>query len=236
MSLLGKVKTAVAKVQGNDDLNELRFRHTATWSDTTQCRFSVQDPSKIEGTLARSLRDRPDAADLRILKVHQGDTAPGLAAHIPWDNGGVLFVEHFPQQSDFLDSHVAVCLLVHPERSVSHELLFTLPGPLVKDPVSKNMVASPGWPLGLSARLEATTDPQVRDAVGADTATVVLFGRWGVAGHPRDWPVGLHWGSSSPLELQGQPGVLTLKLAWPDADPVKPFIHGAPFVATWRAS
>jgi len=235
VSLLSKIQRAVDKVQGNNDLTEVRFRHEVTWSDNTTCRFSVQDPNKVEGTLARSLRSHPDAADLRVLRVHQDDSAPALAAHIAWDQGAVLFVERYPQQSEFLDSHVAVCRLVQPARSVSYELLFTLPGPLVKDPVSKNMVASPGEPLRASARLEATTDPQVRDAVGADTATVVLFGRWGTAGHPSAWPVGLHWGSSSSLELQGQPGVLTIKLAWPDADPIQTQIFGAPFIAIWRA-
>ncbi|GAA3995242.1 hypothetical protein GCM10022631_01760 [Deinococcus rubellus] len=213
---------------------ELIYRHSATWSDGTTCRFSVQDPSKVDGNLARSLRSRPDAADLRILKVHQDDSRPALAARTPFDSGGVLFVERYPQQSDFLDSGLAVCRLVRPERSVAYALVFPTASGQGRDSKG-NPVVVRGDPQIIPARLEASTDPSVRESVGAAAATVVLFGRWGTAGNPLPNPPGIGWGSSSVLEMQGQVGSLVVKLAWPDADPIQSQIFGEPFIATWRA-
>ena len=41
----------------------LTIRHQDTWSDGATRQFSVQDPNRTEGNLARSLRTRPDAAE-----------------------------------------------------------------------------------------------------------------------------------------------------------------------------
>ena len=91
---------------------------------TPTCRFSVQDPNKVEGTSPAAcarLRTQRTCASSRSIP---DDPRPALAAHTPFDNGGVLFVERYPQQSDFVDIGVAVCRLVRPERSVAYELAF----------------------------------------------------------------------------------------------------------------
>lgn len=213
---------------------DLLYRHTGTWSDGAICRFSVADPNRVDTPLAHSLRDRPDAPDLRVLKVHPDDPHPAPAAYLPWQ-GGVLFVERYAQASDFTEAAPGICRFVDPARSRHDLLAFGVPGPLVTDPHTGNRLPGPGTTLTVPVRLEATADPQAREAVGADSATVVLFGRWGQAGEPLPWPGGVHWGSSSPLTLQGQPGTLTVRLAWPDADPVQSLIHGEPFLAIWVA-
>lgn len=204
------------------------------WSDGVERDFDVKDPNRVEGVLARSLRARPDGADVRILQLLPGVTPPPPGAHIPWEQG-VLFVERHAQTSSWSARTPAICRFVDPARSLSHPLTFTTAGPLVRDPRTHNMVPGPGVPLPVQARLEATADPQVREAVGADTASVVLFGRWGPAGQPQDRPEGVRWGSAAPLALQGQPGTLTVRLAWPDPDPVQTLIHGAAFVAVWSS-
>lgn len=205
-----------------------------TWSDGVERDFDVKDPSRTEGTLARSLRARPAGPDVRILQLLPGVVPPPPGAHIPWQYG-VLFVERHAQTSSWSNRTLAVCRFVDPARSLSYPLTFTVPGPLVRDPRTHNMVAGSGVLLPVQARLEATADPQIREAVGADTASVVLFGRWGPAGQPQDRPEGVRWGSTASLALQGQPGTLTVKLAWPDPDPVQTLIHGAAFIAVWSS-
>ncbi|MGY2892755.1 hypothetical protein [Deinococcus sp. UYEF24] len=233
MSLLDQIAGAVAQVQGNADLNAVRFRHTATWSDGTTCRFGVQDPNKVDSALSRSLRSRPDAPDVRVLRVHQEDASPALAASIPWENG-VLFVEHYAQTSDFTGTAPGVCRLVVPTRIASYPLVFVTPGPLITVPSTGNQKPGPGVPLQVVARLEAITDPKLVQLVGADPLTAALFGRWGAPGQPQLRPVGVYWGSTSPLTLQGVAGTLTVRTAFPDDDPVQTAIHGEPFLATWR--
>ncbi|KQR40751.1 hypothetical protein [Deinococcus sp. Leaf326] len=205
-----------------------------TWSDGVERSFDVKDPNRTEGTLARSLRARPDGPDVRILQLLPGVQPPPPGAHISWEHG-VLFVERHAQTSSWSGRTPAVCRFVDPARSLSYPLTFTAAGPLVQDPKTHNMVPGAGVPLPTLARLEATADPQIREAVGADTASVVLFGRWGPAGQPQARPVGVRWGSKAPLTLQGQPGTLTVKLAWPDPDPVQTLIHGAAFIAVWSS-
>lgn len=113
--------------------------------------------------------------------------------------------------------------------------MFHVPGEgTIEDPDTGNQVAAPGEDLAVSARLSASADPRVRDMVGADTAEVVLLGRWGTLDDPRARPAGVRWGSSSPLMLDGQPGTLTVKLAYPDSDLAQEQQFGARFVAVWR--
>lgn len=113
MTLLQQIMGAVAEVQGDAESNAVRFRHTATWSDGTDCRFSVQDPSKTDaGTkLAQRLTGVPDVLDVRLLKAHPADPPPGEGASLPWD-GGTLTLVGWSQVSDFTGQAVGVCRLV----------------------------------------------------------------------------------------------------------------------------
>ncbi len=212
---------------------DLVYRHDTIWSDGTGCRFSVQDPNKVDTALNRSLRTRPDAADVRVLRVHPDSPCPELAAFIPWE-AGMLFVERYAQTSDFTGKPTGICRFVDPARSRTSVLVFPGRGGALVPDGRGNLRPGPSVPITALARLEAPSDPQVRDAVGADAATTVLMGRWGAAGEPRAQPGGVSWGSQSPLVLSGQPGTLTVQLAWPDADPIQTAIHGEPFVALWR--
>lgn len=130
-----------------------------------------------------------------------------------------------------------VVLFVHllplADRTRVSDLTFQVPGSLIRD-ARGNRVPGPGQPLPVSARLTATTDPRVRETVGADKAEIVLVGRWGTLEHPQGRPAGVNWGAQSPLELDGQPGTLTLKLAWPDEDLATEQQFGARFLAVWR--
>lgn len=109
MSLLAKIQAAVQKVQGDADLNELRFRHAGLWSDGTSCRFSVQDPSKTSSgsQLAQRLTGLPTVLDVRLLRVHPDDPKPGVEAALPWD-GGTVRLEEWTQVSDFTGQSVGV--------------------------------------------------------------------------------------------------------------------------------
>lgn len=121
------------------------------------------------------------------------------------------------------------------ERTRVHDLVFQVPGQGVTRPYGAlNPIPAPATPLPVQARLAATTDPKIRDSVGADAAEVVLVGRWGPLTAPTGTPDGLRWGLSAPLTLGGQPGTLTLKLAWPDEDLHREAQFGARFLAVWR--
>jgi len=110
VSLLGKIQAAVGKVQGNQELNEVRFRHTGTWSDGTTCRFSVQDPNPHgRWSTPRAAPDRhARRADVRVLRVHPQDLPPGEGAALAWDGGTVTLVS-WSQVSDFTGQAVGVC-------------------------------------------------------------------------------------------------------------------------------
>lgn len=121
------------------------------------------------------------------------------------------------------------------ERTRVESLTFTIPGVGTVRDAKGNLVPAPGVPLTVPARLSATDDPRVRDMVGADSASVVLVGRWGTLSHPLLRPNGVRWGSTSPLTLDGQAGTLTVKLAYPDLDQAQEAQFGSRFIATWRA-
>lgn len=112
MSLLSKIRGAVDKVQVNTDLNEVRFRHTATWSDGVSCRFSVQDPNKTDAgyKLAQRLGGVPEVQDIRLLRVHVDDEAPGEGATLGWD-GGTVKLLFWSQVSDFTGQAIGVLRL-----------------------------------------------------------------------------------------------------------------------------
>ena len=82
------------------DNADLLYRHTGTWSDGTACRFSVQDPSKVQGAFAASLRQQPEALLLRIIRVHPADTRPARGATTDWQ-GYPLTLVAWSDESDF---------------------------------------------------------------------------------------------------------------------------------------
>lgn len=105
MSLLGKVQAAVQKVQGNDDLNELRFRHSATWSDATVCRFSVErlDPLK--------LAKEPMTASLLKIRVHLADPKPAPGSTVIYQ-GFTLSLGQWSDPSDFTGESSSVARVI----------------------------------------------------------------------------------------------------------------------------
>jgi hypothetical protein len=111
VSLLSDVLGAVAEVQGDDELNALRYRHTATWSDGMRCRFSVKDPGT--GNQDGPLQQQTDRlrASLRTLKVHPDDPRPTPGA---WTShqAGQLHLGSWTDPSDFTGQCTGVCRLV----------------------------------------------------------------------------------------------------------------------------
>ena len=120
------------------------------------------------------------------------------------------------------------------ERTRVHDLVFGVPGQGMVRDSRGNLVPAPGGTLAVQARLSATTDPKLRDTVGADNADLVLIGRWGSLTAPTSRPDGVRWGSQSPLVIDGQPGTLTVQLAYPDEDTATEAQFGQRFLALWR--
>lgn len=148
---------------------------------------------------------------------------------------GQLFTPDAPPEN-FGGADVGWGLRLTPlaERTRVSPLTFTVPGQGWRPDRHGNPVPAPGETLTVPARLTATRDPQVRDMVGADSAEVVLVGRWGSLDAPQGRPPGVAWGSTSPLSLDGQSGTLTVSLAYPDPDLWQEAQFGARFVAVWR--
>ncbi|WP_407572134.1 hypothetical protein [Deinococcus altitudinis] len=96
---------AQSQLKANADL---LYRHTATWSDGTTCRFSVQDPNK--GNDVRTAAINPDVASLRVLKIHPDDSAPEVSASTPWE-GGTLTRGANSDTSDFTGQAAYACRL-----------------------------------------------------------------------------------------------------------------------------
>jgi len=109
VSLLDQVKAAVQQVQGNEELNALRFRHEAIWSDGTSARFSVQDPTK--GKDVRAASTDPEAASLRVLRIHPADTSPAVGSHTLWETG-TLYLGPRADASDFTGQATTACRMV----------------------------------------------------------------------------------------------------------------------------
>lgn len=123
------------------------------------------------------------------------------------------------------------------ERTRVHELVFQVPGVgTVEDRATGNRRSAPPTPLPVTVRLATTTDPRLTDLAGADSADLTLIGRWGPLTAPTTRPDALRWGMKAPLTLDGQPGTLTLKLAYPDEDLHREAQFGGRFLATWRTS
>ena len=107
---------------------------------------------------------------------------------------------------------------------------------LVRDPETGDMRPGPGEPLSVTARLIHTNDPHVVQLVGADSASTAIIGRWGSLTDPTGTPAGVRYGSQCPLSVDGQPGTLTVMLAWPDEDLTTEQQFGARWVGLWRVN
>ena len=98
---MGRLEDLQAMSQGVlRDNADLLYRHTATWSDGTRCRYSVTDPSKVQTAFALSLRQQPEALQLRIVKVHPDDPRPAKGATVDWQ-GYPLVLVAWSDVSDF---------------------------------------------------------------------------------------------------------------------------------------
>lgn len=163
-------------------------------------------------------------------------TAPvaTLGFSVVMPDGRVFTPDSPPENAGGVDIAWLLRLTPLAERTRVSTLTFTLPGQGWAKDAHGNDIPARGQSQQVSARLTATTDPRIRDSVGADSADLVLIGRWGTLEHPQGRPNGVHWGSTSPLELDGQPGTLTLKLAWPDSDLAAEQQFGSRFLAVWR--
>lgn len=167
-----------------------------------------------------------------LLPYHEAALTPGWTLT---DAGGRIHVPVAPilnpaGRNLFLVARVAPLV----ERTRVHDLAFGVPGQgMVRDSLG-NLVPAPGGTLAVQARLSATTDPKLRDTVGADNADLVLIGRWGSLTAPTGRPDGVRWGSQSPLVIDGQVGTLTVQLAYPDEDTATEAQFGQRFLALWR--
>ncbi|OOV11847.1 hypothetical protein BXU09_19775 [Deinococcus sp. LM3] len=167
-----------------------------------------------------------------LLPYHEAALTPGWTLT---DAGGRIHVPVAPVLNPagrnlFLVARVAPLV----ERTRVHDLAFGVPRQgMVRDSLG-NLVPAPGATLAMQARLSATTDPKLRDTVGADNADLVLIGRWGSLTAPTSRPDGVRWGSRSPLVIDGQAGTLTVQLAYPDEDTATEAQFGQRFLALWR--
>lgn len=109
-ALRNRIVAAVAGVQGNSQLNALRFPASLTWSDGTVARASVVDPNRTDAgaRLAQRLTGLPDVLDIRLLYPHPQDTLPNETARTPWD-GGTLTLVSWGQVDSITGQAMAVC-------------------------------------------------------------------------------------------------------------------------------
>lgn len=110
MSLLAEVLSAVEEVQADAELNALRFRLSATWSDGAACRYSVKDPNKGQDRPTR-LQTDPIPASLRLLRLWPGDPEPDVGASVSYQ-GGTLVLGLWSDESAYTGQRVGVCRLV----------------------------------------------------------------------------------------------------------------------------
>lgn len=184
-------------------------------------------------------RDRVSDVQYRV-SAWQGIFKPDAPVREPGflvlDDQGRTFWPDAPTQ-DPGEQGVALIapMLQLPERIRIDTLTFVTPGDLERDSRTGNMVPGASVSVTASARLTPASDPKVRDMVGADVAEVALIGRWGTLLDPKQRPPGVAWGSTSPLILDGQPGTLTIKLAYPDPDVLQERVLGQRFIASWRS-
>lgn len=87
------------------------YRHEATWSGGTTCRFSVVDPSPVnvaQVQAAVAAEGKP-LEDARVLTVHVDDAPPKRGEFILWEDGR-LEVIGYGQVSDFTGTALGVAV------------------------------------------------------------------------------------------------------------------------------
>lgn len=94
---------------------DVLYRHSATWSDGSSCRFSVKDAARVKPDEVARLSAFAGSngllfQDLRVLTVHPDDVPPGEGASLNWD-GGTLEVLSWSQVSDFTGQAKGTCVL-----------------------------------------------------------------------------------------------------------------------------
>lgn len=108
-------------------------------------------------------------------------------------------------------------------------------GPLVVDPDTGNMVASPaGPPTTVTFRLNPVTKPELVELAGADAEEIPLLGHWGTLDDPQGKPAAIQYGSSYPLTLQSRSGTITFTKPYPTQSTLHPEVYGERFFAVWR--
>ena len=110
MTLRSDVLDVIADIQGDAELNALRFPLTGSWSDGTQCRYAVKDPNKGQRR-ERQLQTDPLPASLRLLRLAPGSPVPALGAHTEYQ-GGVLVLGTWSDESAYTGQRVGICRLV----------------------------------------------------------------------------------------------------------------------------
>lgn len=188
-------------------------------------------------------KEGPDPADLQVRSsawfclLDHAAPAHDLGFTITEVRTGRVFVPD-AYAEDIGNAQVGFALRVHPlvERTRLSTLTFTVPGSGTVTLPNGNVRPAPGVPVTVEARLSVSTDPRIAQSVGADNAETVLIGRWGSLAAPTGKPPGVRWGATSPLVYDGQPGVFTLKLAWPDEDLATETQFGSRFVGVWKAA
>ncbi|WP_309569623.1 hypothetical protein [Deinococcus sp.] len=121
MSLDADIRAVIASVQGDAELNEVRFKHRLTFTlgaHTWVARCGVRDPSKAKpDELARLQATATEQGvsyrDLRLVRVHPEDTIPFPGSTVAWDNR-TLQILHWSQPSDFTGQRVGTCVLRSP--------------------------------------------------------------------------------------------------------------------------
>jgi hypothetical protein len=108
-------------------------------------------------------------------------------------------------------------------------------GTLTTSPTTGNPVLTGQQPLVVTVRLEKITEPTLALSVGADETSVALLGRFGSHAAPLQRPSGVHYRSKAALVLDGRPGSLELRQAFPAQSEGDEAVFGERFLALWRS-
>lgn len=112
MSLLDEIRGVVEAVQGDAELNAVRFPLSATWSDGTSNRFNVRDPHRGDSRQGFTrMQTDPIPASLRLVRFHPTDPEPALGSGLDYQ-GGQLVLGLWGDSSNWTGQRVGVCRLV----------------------------------------------------------------------------------------------------------------------------
>lgn len=179
-----------------------------------------------------------DSLDYKIMPW-QGifkPSAPVLGRHfIVVDESGRAFFPSAPTEDLGAQGVAYMAHLIPLERQKTHVLPFAVSAKGTVLDKKGNWIAAPASTLEVPVRLSHSGDPAIRNMVGADAVTAILVGRFGFLSEPSLRPERLGWGDKAPFEIDGERGLLTLAIAYPDQDPVREEVLGARFIATWQA-